>query len=403
VREQSAVVSPTVWVRDLEIDHYALDSELVVADFERTLEPYLVTTPEQTLSIKHRPQLTPGARFWLDNDKIVISLPLSEPHFRRTRLAVRVRRVHRTVLVQGDLEVFWRVIEVLDGRPLGDLLDALGPDFRTEACSLINQLVETGVLEARTRPVRHYIHQMTKKGSLPAGDLNLDGILRLVTDGQYRRYPRAKQIKLTGDVPETLEAFTYLTAARRSYRNYNGRALEARELGALLISACGVTGSLGWDDREVLLRAYPSSGGLYAVEVYPVVFNVAGLESGLYHYSAADHALELISGGNEVCSAVLDAALPSEREMLGKASVMICLTAVFTRHEAKYGEGGYRMLIAEAGHLSQDLLLATTALKLDGRPFGGVFDDMLNNALGWERDTEEFLLSVLVGHAGPLS
>ena len=53
---------------------------------------------------------------------------------------------------------------------------------------------------------------------------------------------------------------------------------------------------------------------------------------------------------------------------------------------------------AEAGHISQNLILAATALGLNARPFGGVFDDLLNEDLGLDTADEQFLLAVLVGH-----
>ena len=78
---------------------------------------------------------------------------------------------------------------------------------------------------------------------------------------------------------------------------------------------------------------------------------------------------------------------------------MICLVGEFRRHETKYGEGGYRMMVAEAGHISQNLVLAATSLGLAARPFGGVFDDLINAELGLDPVEEQFLLSVLIGHA----
>ena len=63
------------------------------------------------------------------------------------------------------------------------------------------------------------------------------------------------------------------------------------------------------------------------------------------------------------------------------------------------------MLVAEAGHISQNLILAATALGLNARPFGGVFDDLLNQDLGLDRNEAQFLLAVVVGpkqEEGPL-
>jgi SagB-type dehydrogenase family enzyme len=96
---------------------------------------------------------------------------------------------------------------------------------------------------------------------------------------------------------------------------------------------------------------------------------------------------------------IVGAALPVEREMVAGSAALICMTGRFARHERKYGEGGYRMLVAEAGHISQNLILTATALGLVARPFGGVFDDLLNHDLGLQRADEQFLLAVLVGRA----
>jgi nitroreductase len=57
------------------------------------------------------------------------------------------------------------------------------------------------------------------------------------------------------------------------------------------------------------------------------------------------------------------------------------------------------MLVAEAGHISQNLILAATVLGLSAQPFGGVFDHLLNQELGVDEAEEAFLLAVLVGHA----
>jgi SagB-type dehydrogenase family enzyme len=134
------------------------------------------------------------------------------------------------------------------------------------------------------------------------------------------------------------------------------------------------------------------------VEIYPLVLGVEGLDPAVYHYRAVENVLEVERSVDQ--GAIIGAMLPMERQMVSGAAAMICLTGNFPRHERKYGEGGYRMLVAEAGHISQNLVLAATALGLAARPFGGVFDSLLNQELGFEVPKEEFLLSVLVGRSG---
>ena len=51
-------------------------------------------------------------------------------------------------------------------------------------------------------------------------------------------------------------------------------------------------------------------------------------------------------------------------------------------------------------HGTLGTLLPATALGLNARPFGGVFDGLLNQDLGLDERQEQFLLAVLIGHAG---
>ena len=59
-----------------------------------------------------------------------------------------------------------------------------------------------------------------------------------------------------------------------------------------------VFGCHGWapfiGEHVGIKRTSPSGGGLHAVEAYPLVSRVRGIEPGLYHYRTRDHALELV-------------------------------------------------------------------------------------------------------------
>ena len=264
---------------------------------------------------------------------------------------------------------------------------------------MLATLAATGTVDVTGRPIGRFLHSATKKGVLPGGGLESDAVLRLATDGSYRTHPGAPRIAVGRSVPDRLRAFHALTRSRRSCRNYLGLTLGRDEFDALLYTACGVTGAIAWAGREVQLRAYPSSGALYAVEIYPLVLRVEGLEPAVYHYCADESALEVVRPGVDP-GRIVAAALPVEREMVAGAAALFCLVGFFRRHERKYGEGGYRMMVAEAGHISQNLILAATASGLSARPFGGVFDDLLNHDLGLDPAEEQFLLGVLVGHAG---
>jgi SagB-type dehydrogenase family enzyme len=390
----------SVTIHDQLNTEYAFDPDLLV-DGRGEQHVHRLIEPPVPLSDAMRPALNPATRVWLEGDGTVrFRLHPSEPAVERDAGCTIMRRVQRDVVASGHSTALWQLIGALDGKSsVGEIVAAMAPGEPDLSRRMLAALAAAGVVDTSGRSVGRFIHWATRKGVLPAGGLGGNEVLELATDGGYKEHRGAPCIALSGSIPDALRSFHALTRSRRSRRDYNGVPLRRDEFDGLLSTACGITGTMGWAGREVGLRAYPSSGALYAVEIYPVVFRVDDLDPAVYHYRSADNLLEVVKPGLDPTS-FARAALPMEREMVAGAAAMICLTGSFVRHERKYGQGGYRMLVAEAGHISQNLVLAATALGLSARPFGGVFDDLLNQDLGLDGDDEQFLLGVLIGHAG---
>ena len=347
-----------------------------------------------------RPMMVPRVRTALDGKgDLRFYIPAGEPALDQHQACIVMRNVVREVAVAGDLGPAWALIRLMDGmRSVETILARTEEESRAGVAQLLSVLAKAGAIDVSGRPTARFLHAATKKGFLAGGGLEGDKVIGLVTDGGYRTYDGAPRIEIERDVPDALSAFHALSRLRRSKRNYSGEPLQKEQLAALLETACGLTGTASWDGSEVSFRSYPSSGALYAVEIYPVALNIEGIDPAIYHYLANESALESVRPLDDPGEFV-SACLPVEREMVGGAATVICLTGHFRRHETKYGEGGYRMMVAEAGHISQNLILAATALGLSARPFGGVFDTLINRQLGLDEDEEQFLLSVLVGHA----
>lgn len=387
----------TLTIEDDVATDYVFDPDLLVEGRrERRLAWW--TEEPKLLSDDARPVLTPGVRAWVDESGAIrFALLPSAPVVEPAPGCTVMRRTRREVGVSGHPNVVWHLLRRMDGTSsTAETQDGLPAEDRAVAARLLAALAATGVVDVSGRAIGGFLHRATKKGVLPAGGLESDEVLALATDGSYRKYPGATSIGVSQSVPERLRPFHALTRARRSSRDYGGLPLRRADLDALLHTACGLTGAMPWKGRDVKLRAYPSSGALYAVEIYPVAFRVEGLGEAVCHYRAVENTLEIVRSIDR--TRFVEAMLPMEREMVASAAAMICLAGVFPRHERKYGEGGYRMLVAEAGHISQTLVLAATALGLSARPFGGVFDDLVNHELGLSGEDEQFLLSVLVGH-----
>jgi SagB-type dehydrogenase family enzyme len=346
------------------------------------------------------PMLAPCVRVSMDTEGAIrFCLPLEEPVFERHPGCTVIRRQRRQISITGVAPILSRLICAADGnRSIAGVLAEVPSRDRAMAARVLGALAANHAIDISGRPIGRFLHSATKKGVMPAGGLEDEEVLRLVTDGDHRVYPGASRIDLSQSVPDRLGSLYALIRARRSRRDFNGLSLSRSDFDALLYTACGTTGAMKWAEREVKLRAYPSSGGLYAVEVYAVVLRVEDLSPGIYHYRSDENCLELVKQDIDR-NRFLEAMLPTERDMVAGVAAMFCLTGRFARHERKYGQGGYRMLVAETGHISQNLILTAVALGLSARPFGGVFDALLNCDLGLDDGDEQFLLSVLVGHA----
>jgi SagB-type dehydrogenase family enzyme len=179
-----------------------------------------------------------------------------------------------------------------------------------------------------------------------------------------------------------------LVTARRSARSFHGESIDAAQLAFILQYSAGVT------DAATLLRAYPSAGAMYPLELYVIVLSVHGHEPGLYHYSVHESSLSKIGAGDYRDR--LSEALFAE-DLVRASSAVIVLSAVFHRSQIKYGERGYRMTLMEAGHLAQNMLLAATAQQVASVPIGGFIDDDLNEILGLDGIEESALYPLLLG------
>jgi SagB-type dehydrogenase family enzyme len=151
---------------------------------------------------------------------------------------------------------------------------------------------------------------------------------------------------------------------RRSVRDYARGPLTRAELGQLLWAAQGITGPDG-------LRAAPSAGALYPLEIYVAAGEVSELPDGIYRYRAARHELESCAAG-DIRAELAAAALG--QECVAGAAAVIGFAAVYSRATAKYGKRGIQYAHMEVGHAAQNVYLQAAALDL-GTVVVGAFED----------------------------
>lgn len=175
---------------------------------------------------------------------------------------------------------------------------------------------------------------------------------------------------------------------RRSQRDFSGAAMSLDELSHLLRYSSGIT------DKRHGLRAAPSAGATYPIEVYAVVNNVEGLDKGIHHYLIPSHELELLREGdfrNEMSRAALGEG------MFKQANVILVLSAVFQRTQQRYRERAQRYIFFEAGHIAQNTCLIATSMGLGACTIGAFYDGEFNRLLGLDGRNESVLYLLAVG------
>lgn len=169
---------------------------------------------------------------------------------------------------------------------------------------------------------------------------------------------------------------------RRSIRDLKSNTISLSEVGQLLWSAQGVTAQ---DDK----RTSPSAGALYPLQIYLVAGMVEDLESGVYHYKPASHALQLVISGDKRKGLYVAAGMQSA---LFRNAAVLVLTADYNRTTAKYGERAYRYVHMEAGHVSENIYLQATSLKIGTVAMGAFSDTLVRTILSLPQNEQPLYL-----------
>lgn len=220
-------------------------------------------------------------------------------------------------------------------------------------------------------------------------------LLRRISSS-YKSYPYRPQVELPVARLQPGRDLQEVIVHRRSGRQFDPVAgLTLAELSNMLQLSYGVTGSLPIGEGILqYLRATPSAGGLYPLEIYLVVQRVEGIEPGLYHYRVAHHALEQLARGDQ---AEWLKKAEVEWGMSATAAVTVLVSAVFGRQTVKYRDRGYRFILMEAGILTQSLTLLAAYQGIQSCIMGGWVDDEMNGLFDLDGANEGMLVAMCLG------
>ena len=192
-----------------------------------------------------------------------------------------------------------------------------------------------------------------------------------------------EEIKLPAPKLKSVMSVEEAIYKRRSKRDFLKKDLSLEQISQLCFSAQGKT------EKSWGLRAAPSAGALYPLEIYLVK------SDGVFHYIPEEHKLLSIVKGDrrdELAAAALG------QSFIAEAPVDIVITAVYQRTRGKYGTRAERYVHIEAGHAAQNIHLQAVALGLGSVPIGAFFDEAVKSVLNLPKDHEPIYI-IPVGYA----
>jgi SagB-type dehydrogenase family enzyme len=184
---------------------------------------------------------------------------------------------------------------------------------------------------------------------------------------------------------------------RRSRRDFTARPLSAVELSTLLRLACGITGRIeAYGYSRVMLRSFPTAGGLGSPEIYLGINGSAEGEipPGIFYYDCEAHQLAYVRDGDYRS---LIHAIALQQPWVGSASVVMFITGVYERLSWKYGDRAYRYMCMDAGFVASNVHLVCAALGLGSCAIAGFIDDMAETLLEVDGRNEMLLTLIAVG------
>lgn len=294
----------------------------------------------------------------------------------------------------------FHIFEILaEGIKISDLLDSLDEQLRPKILAMLEQCLQFKLLsetqgeisEEETGSLQTWefhdllFHARSRVGRHSYG---FGGTFRF---GQaLKPLPAIKPASPERNIPlytpdlDQLEdyPFSLVLENRFSVRAYGNNPITIEQLGEFLYrSARSIFIGIDEIAGETCHRVSASGGGVYPIEIYPIINECEGVERGVYHYNPEKHSLEFVDQWSDNAKQIL---LDAKRATGLKADlppVFFGLTARFQRNSWKYESIAYSVILKDVGCLIQTFYLVATAMDLAPCALGSGNSDLLSKII----------------------
>jgi SagB-type dehydrogenase family enzyme len=171
--------------------------------------------------------------------------------------------------------------------------------------------------------------------------------------------------------PRSSKGFVEVLEQRRTYGEFSGEQITSEELSDILRYTFGPLRFADAGPHGVVqLRAAASGGARHETDAYVYVFNVRGVEAGIYAYDALRHGLVPVRPGLHRTEAE---DLTLNQGFFCKAAIGVVTVARSDRLASKYrNPSAYRLLWQNVGTMTQVFSLVCASLDLGASLTGAI-------------------------------
>ena len=189
-----------------------------------------------------------------------------------------------------------------------------------------------------------------------------DQMLGKPVPSAFKTIPRdAETIELPQPDPGVIqrEQIFQIISERISHRSFSPEPVTLAELSWLLWATQGVRKEVPEENR--IYRTVPSGGDRHPFETYLAVNNVEGLKPGIYRFLSHENKLLYIKNVDNLEAVLTE--IGKGQTYVGYCAVCFLWSAIPARTEWRYANHAKKNILIEAGHLGQNLYLATEAIN----------------------------------------
>ena len=177
-----------------------------------------------------------------------------------------------------------------------------------------------------------------------------------------------------------------LPPPRKALASAGPQAWDAAALADVLWHSAGVSARSG----GIHFRTSPSSGALFATELYVLTLDVPGIAVGLWHYDVPGQALQQLAMGKA------ERGLPGSGALPPDTRALIVATALFRRSGHKYRDRTYRYVLGDLGHALENLRVVAQYTGATVTLLQAFDEERIAAALGIDEQEEGVLAVMLV-------